>query len=259
MIKVNLLKKYKICSREDCLFVDLLQCLESFSKNPRSKDGLNYQCKTCDKKYKEKNKELTKEYNKIYNKDYYIDNNQRLLKRAKKRYEENKKQILEQQKQYYQTHKDQMNEYHKMYCTKNKQYLLEWYKKYRTKKKQEDIQYVLRNSLWSRLCHAIKNNQKSGSAVADLMMSIADFKIYLEKRFYPNPDTGEMMTWENYGFYGWHIDHIIPLSAFDLTNREQFLKAVHYTNLRPMWAKQNLSENDRGMSRNKLTKGFQIF
>lgn len=59
--------------------------------------------------------------------------------------------------------------------------------------------------------------------------------------FYVNPDTGEYMSWENYGFYGWHIDHIKQLASFDLTCRKHFLEACHYTNLRPLWAKDNLT------------------
>jgi hypothetical protein len=53
------------------------------------------------------------------------------------------------------------------------------------------------------------------------------------------------MTWENYRFYGWHIDHIGPLARFDLTDREQFLQAVRYTNLQPLWAKDNWKKNNK--------------
>ena len=50
------------------------------------------------------------------------------------------------------------------------------------------------------------------------------------------------MTWENHGKYGWHIDHIRPCSSFDLTDPEQQKLCCHYTNLQPLWAKDNLSK-----------------
>lgn len=53
------------------------------------------------------------------------------------------------------------------------------------------------------------------------------------------------MTWENRGMFGWHIDHIIPLSLFNLTDRNDFLNACHYTNLQPLWSLDNLKKGDR--------------
>lgn len=110
------------------------------------------------------------------------------------------------------------------------------------KLKKTDINYKLASILRTRLSSAIKNNQKVGSAVSDLGCSIPDLKLYLEAKFYSHLKTNEQMTWENYGLYGWHIDHIKPLASFDLTDREQFLKACHYTNLQPLWAEENLKK-----------------
>jgi len=60
---------------------------------------------------------------------------------------------------------------------------------------------------------------------------------YLESKFKPG------MTWENRS--EWHIDHIIPLASFDLTDPEQQRAACHYTNLQPLWASENISKGAR--------------
>jgi hypothetical protein len=44
---------------------------------------------------------------------------------------------------------------------------------------------------------------------------------------------------------GWHIDHIKPLSKFNLQDRNEFLKANHYTNLQPLWAEENISKGNK--------------
>ena len=107
---------------------------------------------------------------------------------------------------------------------------------YQRKLYQTNLQHRLAVVLRSRLCVSIKVNAKKGSSVRDLGCSIAELKSHLEKQFQPG------MTWTNWSRDGWHIDHIIPLSSFDLTDREQFLKACHYTNLQPLWAKDNMSK-----------------
>jgi hypothetical protein len=67
--------------------------------------------------------------------------------------------------------------------------------------------------------------------------SLDKLKQHLENMF------DEDMTWENYGRRGWHVDHIKPLAAFNLTNESELAQACHYTNLQPLWAEENLQKN----------------
>lgn len=109
----------------------------------------------------------------------------------------------------------------------------------RKKAYHSDVNTKLRMSLRNRVNKMLRNGQKKGSAIKDLGCSVEELKIWLESQFKPG------MTWENWKLDGWHIDHIIPLSSFDLSNIEQFKKACHYTNLQPLWWYENLKKHAR--------------
>jgi hypothetical protein len=71
--------------------------------------------------------------------------------------------------------------------------------------------------------------------------SSEEFKTHIEKQF------TEGMSWNNYN--EWHLDHIKPISMFNLIvddklDETEVKKANHYTNLRPLWAKDNLSKSN---------------
>lgn len=74
--------------------------------------------------------------------------------------------------------------------------------------------------------------KKKHSVIASIGCTIAELRAHLESRF------KQGMTWDNYG--DWHIDHIRPLSSFNLTDRAEQAMASHYTNLQPLWAADNI-------------------
>ena len=104
---------------------------------------------------------------------------------------------------------------------------------------KNDSNYRISCVLRARFRAAIKDNTKNGSAVKDLGCSLHEFKQYIESKFQPG------MTWDNWSRNGWHIDHIKPLSLFDLTDPEQLKQACHYTNLQPLWAKDNILKSNK--------------
>jgi hypothetical protein len=118
--------------------------------------------------------------------------------------------------------------YRKNNLDKVKARLRDWQKE----KLATDVVYKLKAYLRRRLCKVVRGELRGGSAIRDLGCLPTELKAWLEARFLPG------MTWENYGPV-WHVDHKKPLASFDLTDRNQFLEACHYTNLQPLFAEDN--------------------
>ena len=183
---------------------------------------------------------------KVTDRDRYLANKDKLNAQSKAWHKSNKDKI----KAYYITNKDKRKDYLNLKVNKDKLKLQKkaYYEANKDKimknmnnRRKTDIQYKLSTRLRVRLCHALKNKQKSGSAVRDLGCSIEELKQHLESKFQPG------MSWDNWTINGWHIDHIKPLVSFDLTDKNQLLEACHYTNLQPLWAKDNLAKSDKIM------------
>jgi hypothetical protein len=171
----------------------------------------------------------------IYNKQYRQLNKEKIIDINTSWYQLNKEKVLEYGKNYRKNNSCKVQEINSKWKKSNKEQTAQ----YANNKYNNDILFKLRSILRARLNNALKANQKTGSAVKDLGCSTAELKIYLESKFLPG------MTWDNWSRDGWHIDHIKPLSSFDLTDPEQLKIACHYTNLQPLWAKDNLSKGDK--------------
>ena len=117
-------------------------------------------------------------------------------------------------------------------------------------KYHNDPSFRLKHLMRGRLNKVLDRKKQSKRFTQELGCTFDELVVHLESKFYPNPKTGEVMTWDNHTMDGWHVDHIKPLHEFDLHNDEQSKEAAHYTNLQPLWWWQNLEKN-RGITYKK--------
>jgi hypothetical protein len=105
-----------------------------------------------------------------------------------------------------------------------------------------DTNFKIAGILRDRLYRGLKSKgiSKTISAIELVGCDIPTLKQHIEMQFLPG------MSWDNYNHSTWHVDHIKPVNTFDLTDIEQQKICFHYTNLRPLWAKDNLSRPDNG-------------
>lgn len=191
--------KKKVCSK-----CKLTKSISDFHKNKNSSNGLVSSCKHCVKKYQLKNRT-------------------RILEQRKQYRLNNRDKIIE----WRENNKERSKKVNKKWAIKNRDKL----RKNQKNRLKTDIQFKISRNLRKRIWSAINNYTKSNTTLYLLGCSIKDLKIHLEKQFTKG------MTWKNYG--KWHIDHIKPCASFDMSKEIEQKKCFHYTNLQPLWAKDN--------------------
>ena len=154
-----------------------------------------------------------------YNKEYAKKNQEKISQQRIKRNSKNKEKIAEQSSAWKEKNKEKVRAY-------NKEYTSNRYK--------NDSIFRLKMIQRTRARLALKGKIKFSKTEVLLGCSFEEFKNYIESKFQ------ESMNWENMG--EWHIDHIKPLSLFDLNDIEQQKQAFHYTNQQPLWAIDNLKK-----------------
>ena len=208
---------------------------DDFTKNKTKKDGLNNYCKLCQKNYREKNKEQIREQQK----EYRQTNKEKLFAQQTNYRKNNKHKIRERDRNYRLDNKEKIKLKHQQWSNKNKEYIRAYKNQQYHNKHKHSIQNRLRSSLRSRIRLAINKGKKCAKTMELIGCSLDHFRQHIEKQFVDG------MNWNNYGLYGWHIDHILPCSNFDLTDPLQQKLCFNYANLQPLWAKDNLKKSNK--------------
>lgn len=104
-------------------------------------------------------------------------------------------------------------------------------------KRNTDPLYKMRSYLRSRIYTAFKQKAWKKESITEKILG-SDYKTiceHLESLF------TDGMNWRNHG--KWHIDHKKPLAC--AKNADELLLLCHYTNLQPVWAKDNLKKGKK--------------
>lgn len=188
----------------------------------------------------------TKEYRDklaAYLKQYRADNPGKVKELTRKWFAENKEYIKEYRKAYkprrlelYQANKEAI-------CSRKKELskTLKYRLALRARQKRRrinDVQFFLKDRIRSTMNRAFRRDwvKKPGRTEALLGCTIAEAKAHIEARFVNG------MSWQNRS--SWHIDHFVPISAFDLRDPEEVQWCFNYRNLQPLSGRENLLKQD---------------
>lgn len=151
----------------------------------------------------------------------------------KQYYEDRKEEIEDHLKQYRRDNQEKIAKYNKKYQKANKEKISNQKKL----KKKLDPLYSMSCRIRSLISTSIKANGfiKKSRSYEILGCSYEEFITHIEKQF------TEGMSWDNRS--DWHLDHITPVSWGK--SEEEIIALNHYSNFKPMWAKDNWSKGNR--------------
>ena len=209
---------------------------------PRSRFGRGGFGLVNEMAYKDKEKEKER------NRAYHEANSKKIRERKRAYYEANLEKEKERKRAYREANPEKIKETQRAYYIKNKLVLAEkrivYYEKYKPranelfrKRRETDVLFAMRCRIRCLIQGACKkkNYTKTSRTHEILGCDYETFAAHLESQFVDG------MNWDNRN--EWHIDHIIPIASAQ--TEEDVLRLNHYTNLRPLWAEENMAKSAR--------------
>ena len=182
---------------------------------------------------------------------WYAANRERKLASAKKWHAENIERCRENARAYRLSNKDKFKGYAKKQRILNPKGCRAAVKRYKDKhpelggisaKKYRDrhpLAARARTHVGNAIRRLSKTCPKQQHTIKYLGCTWPEYKTYIEGRF------RDGMTWGLLKSGAIHIDHIRPISWFNLTNESERMAAFHFSNTQPMWAEENMAKGNR--------------
>lgn len=174
-----------------------------------------------------------------YYKEYAAQRSDERKAYARGYYRRNADEIKERVREYAKRNASKVCERARSYRKSNAEKIRTYKRHWTRDREASDHLYRLIRRVGGRINDAIRSAKarKSARTIELVGCSPAHLAAHLASKFKPG------MGWHNRS--KWHIDHVLPLAAFDLANARQQRVAFHYSNLQPLWKHENLSKGAR--------------
>jgi hypothetical protein len=234
-----------------CTKCGLVKSIEEFHVSKPHAGGRHSICTPCrheaGKIWRDNNREKKNEQRR----KRYAENRKHAIKKPKKEksaeeIEARRAYLKKKRSERYKENKAYFHEHNRRWAKKNPGRVREIKKRFIARHKvtvKERLNHQITNSIRKSL----KNGSKAGRPWESLVgYTIDQLKRHIEKQFGPE------MNWGNHGSY-WHIDHKIPIAAFNFENPEDidFKRCWALGNLQLLEAKTNMIKHA------KVLKPFQ--
>lgn len=188
----------------------------------------------------------------------------------KEKYRQDPKKILEYNKKQYNKHSAKIIEQHRQYVKENQETVISWRRSHYAENKEEMLakHRVYMETYFERFpekryaCSARRRARKLLKGICDDDDYIGCTSKFLNEwiSFAIEHSGFSDMTMENYGSL-WQIDHVVPCAKWDLTKEPHRAHCFHWSNLAPIYSKENQSKKDKISIKhiklqNKLLKKF---
>lgn len=162
-------------------------------------------------------------------------NPEKVLEQKRKYQASNCKELAEQARKNYAANPERQAANNAKWKSANRE-LVRAQKRRRHANKKSDPVYLMAGRVRARMRAALtqKGFRKESTTAKMLGCSWKQFTKHIESQFVDG------MGWDNCS--AWHLDHILPLAC--ATTIEGLEKLSRYTNIRPLWAAENLRKSD---------------